>query len=220
MNRPRQRPEKSWLCWLFKERSFTGSKSPKPSNQPATVVSPSKWDPSTPSSMALKKKGWLNLVGAMKNAANEAELAAAITDLQDWVQQFSATSKHSAQISLHGNQLELEFRLPVTDLDDLSRIEMELGIRFEPIERIHQSPRAYETWADRWVAYPVSCLFSEDQREEWIGDLYEVRDGLIDRCYPLWLVNLIITGRTLILVVSALKITIMDLLAKGFRQSS
>jgi hypothetical protein len=197
-----------------------GSRFPNPSSQRATVVSPSKWDPSTPSSMALRKKDWSNLVGAMKNAANEAELVAATTDLQDWVQQFSATSRYSAQISLHGNQLELEFRIPVTDLDDLPRIEIELGIRFESVEPIHRSPKAYETWADRWVAYPVSCLFSEDQREEWIGDLYEVRDGLIDRRYPLWLVNLIITGRTLILVVSALKITIMDLLAKGFRQSS
>jgi hypothetical protein len=197
-----------------------GSRFPKPSSQRATVVSPSKWDPSTPSSMALRKRGWLNLVGAMKNAANEAELVAATTDLQDWAQQFSATSKYSAQISLHGNQLELEFRLPVTNLDDLHRIEMELGIRFESVETIKKSTKVYETWADRWVAYPVSCLFSEDQREEWMGDLYEVRDGLIDRRYPLWLVNLIITSRTLILVISALKITVMDLLAKGFRQSS
>jgi hypothetical protein len=156
----------------------------------------------------------------MKNAANEAELVAATTDLQDWVQQFSATSRYSAQISLHGNQLELEFRLPVTDLDDLPRIEMELGIRFESVETIKKSTKAYETWADRWVAYPVSCLFSKDQREEWIGDLYERRNNLINRRYPRWLVNLIITSCTLILVVSALKITVMDLLAKGFRQSS
>jgi hypothetical protein len=217
MTRVRQRREKSWLCSLSRVKSCMGSKFLRPFKRQVMEANPSRWDRSTPFSMASKKRGWSSLVGEMKSAVSEAERADVIIALQDWAQQFSATSNASVQISWHGSQCEVEVSIPISDATPIACLELELGIAPGTMSR---SPRSYKTWADRWVAYPVICLFSEDQREEWIGDLYEVRDGLIDRGYPRWLVNLIITGRTLILVVSALKITVMELLSKGFRQSS
>ncbi len=88
------------------------------------------------------------------------------------------------------------------------------------IQGYPQDAPEYQTWADRWLAYPVICLFPADRREEWLGDLYEVRNDLIDKQYPRWLVNFHIAGRTLILVYSALKISLIDLIVQGFRQRS
>jgi hypothetical protein len=217
MKRLRQRHEKIWLCWLSKVKSSMGSKFHRLYNRQAMVENPSRWDRSTRFSMASKKRGWSSLVGEMKSAVSEEERADATIALQDWAQQFSATSNASVQISWHGSQCEVDVSIPISDATAIACLELELGIEPGKMSRLS---RNYKTWADRWVAYPVICLFSEDQREEWIGDLYEVRNGLIDRGYPRWLVNLIITSRTLILVASALKITVMDLLSKGFRQSS
>jgi hypothetical protein len=195
-----------------------------------------------------EKSDWSILDRERKSSVSEVERGDAPIASQDGARLSSETSNPSVQPSRSVSKYTV--LILITDTTTVNCLELKLGAllnavmnqlgnhllssysKIEFIPRLSnaksgaeagimsRSPRVYKTWADRWVAYPVSCLFSEDQREEWIEDLYEVRDGLIDRGYPRWLVNLIITSRTLILVASALKITVMDLLSKGFRQSS
>jgi hypothetical protein len=68
-----------------------------------------------------------------------------------------------------------------------------------------------ETWSSRWIAVPIAYLFPVEQREEWLGDLYESNWVLLHKNYPRWLVNLIDVGRTMVLIASALQIKVSDL---------
>ena len=70
-----------------------------------------------------------------------------------------------------------------------------------------------ELWSVRWVAYPIACLFPRQKREEWIGDLHEVILRLEDKRYPRLLINCICVVSTFILILSAIEISIKDLLA-------
>ena len=76
-----------------------------------------------------------------------------------------------------------------------------------------------ETWASRWVAAPIAYLFPEERREEWLGDLYEVNREMIRKGYGRWLVNLINAGRTVILVLSAIKVKLSNFISIGKAKS-
>lgn len=80
--------------------------------------------------------------------------------------------------------------------------------RFDPVE----------TWSSRWIASPVAYLFPAERREEWLGDLYEVNREMLHKGYPLWCVNIINVGRTLILIVSAIQIKLSDLISLGVQK--
>lgn len=70
-----------------------------------------------------------------------------------------------------------------------------------------------EPWASRWIAAPIGYLCSKEQREEWLGDLYEVIHEMQSKSYPRWMINLICMGKTVILIFSAFEIKISDFLA-------
>lgn len=67
-----------------------------------------------------------------------------------------------------------------------------------------------EPWALRWVAAPIGYLCSKGQREEWLGDLYEVIHEMQTKSYPRWTIDLICIGKTTILIFSAFEIKITD----------
>ncbi len=69
-----------------------------------------------------------------------------------------------------------------------------------------------ELWSVRWVAYPTACLFPRQKREEWMGDLHEVILKMADNGYPKCVINIICIAWTLILIASAIEISIKDLL--------
>lgn len=70
-----------------------------------------------------------------------------------------------------------------------------------------------EPWASRWIAVPIGYLCSKEEREEWLGDLYEVIREMHTKNYPKWTINLICVGKTAILIFSAFEIKISDFLA-------
>lgn len=72
-----------------------------------------------------------------------------------------------------------------------------------------------EPWASRWIAVPVGYLFSKEQREEWLGDLQEIIHEMHCESYPGWIINVICIGKTIILIVSALRIKITDFFPLG-----
>ena len=68
-------------------------------------------------------------------------------------------------------------------------------------------------WGFRWVAYPVASLFPKQKREEWIGDMHEVMYQMEKyHKYPRWFTNIMIILKTFVLILSAIEISIKDLL--------
>lgn len=82
-------------------------------------------------------------------------------------------------------------------------------------ERKYVESEKHETWASRWVAAPIAYLLPEEHREEWLGDLYEVNWQMLNKGYPILMVNLVNIGRTTILIVSSLQIKVADLFTLG-----
>lgn len=100
--------------------------------------------------------------------------------------------------SLESNQEALEL------LEKASKLETRL--------RRYKRSDSIETWSTRWVASPVAYLLPETRREEWLGDLYEVNREMIHKGYPRWVIHLINTGRTFLLIWSSIEIKLSDLL--------
>lgn len=73
----------------------------------------------------------------------------------------------------------------------------------------------YEQWSYRWIGRPVGYLLNKREREEWFGDLLEIQDLMIkeDR-YPVFVINLIISMKTLLLVGSKLRSMLTDVVSK------
>ena len=90
-------------------------------------------------------------------------------------------------------------------LEEHSKLERRL--------RKYKKSHPAETWASRWVASPIACLFPKQTREEWLGDLYELNREMLHKDYPRLMVNIINVGRTAVLVLSALDIKLKDLLS-------
>lgn len=109
---------------------------------------------------------------------------------------------------------ELKAQKVLNDLEDLVE-------NLEKFSKLNKRLRKYkksdpaETWASRWIASPIAYLFPLERREEWLGDLYEVNREMLHRDYPRWLVNLNNVWKTLILVISALKIRLSDFFSLG-----
>ncbi|MBD2384386.1 hypothetical protein [Cylindrospermum sp. FACHB-282] len=94
----------------------------------------------------------------------------------------------------------------------------ELAEKLEKFSLLNKRLRKYkksepgETWVSRWIGSPIAYLFPPERREEWLGDLYEVNREMLHKSYPRWQVNLNNLGKTIILIISALKIKLSDLL--------
>ena len=71
-----------------------------------------------------------------------------------------------------------------------------------------------KTLISRWVAVPIAYLFPKAHREEWLGDLHESHQEMIDEEYPRWLINVVDILRVFVLIGSALKINLTDLITK------
>ncbi|WP_334741118.1 hypothetical protein [Nostoc sp.] len=95
----------------------------------------------------------------------------------------------------------------VENLEKLSKLKKRL--------RKYKKSDPAETWASRWIASPIAYLFPPERREEWLGDLYEVNWEMLHKDYPRLLVNLNNVWKTIILVISALKIRLSDFFSLG-----
>lgn len=95
----------------------------------------------------------------------------------------------------------------VENLEKLSKLKKRL--------RKYKKSDPAETWASRWIASQIAYLFPPERREEWLGDLYEVNREMLHKGYPRWLVNLNNVLKTVILVISALKIRLSDFFSLG-----
>jgi hypothetical protein len=63
-----------------------------------------------------------------------------------------------------------------------------------------------------WVSEYITCFvaysfFSKSEREEWMGDIYEINYDLLSQGKQRWFVNLVDFTRTLFFLVAKLKIT-------------
>lgn len=105
---------------------------------------------------------------------------------------------------------ELKAQKVLNDLEDLVEYLEKFSKLNKRLRKYKKSDPA-ETWASRWIASPIAYLFPPERREEWLGDLYEVNREMLHKDYPSWLVNLNNVWKTLILVISALKIRLSDL---------
>jgi hypothetical protein len=72
-----------------------------------------------------------------------------------------------------------------------------------------------KTAISRWFAVPIAYLFPKAHREEWLGDLYELHQEMIDEEYPHWFINVVDAFRVFVLIGSALKINLTDLISKS-----
>ncbi|WP_375469205.1 hypothetical protein [uncultured Nostoc sp.] len=109
---------------------------------------------------------------------------------------------------------ELKAQKVLNDLEDL----VEYLERFSKLNkrlRKYKKSDPAETWASKWIASLIAYLFPPEVREEWLGDLYEVNWEMQHKGYPRWLVNLNNVLKTLILVISALKIRLSDFFSLG-----
>lgn len=68
-------------------------------------------------------------------------------------------------------------------------------------------------WSYKWVAKPIGYLLSEREREEWFGDLLDIKDRMInEERYPMPLINLIITVKTVCLFGSKISCLFIDVI--------
>ncbi|MCC5668627.1 hypothetical protein LC653_33445 [Nostoc sp. CHAB 5784] len=104
---------------------------------------------------------------------------------------------------------ELKAQKVLNDLEDLVEYLEKFSKLNKRLRKYKKSDPA-ETWASRWIASLIAYLFPPERREEWLGDLYEVNREMLHKDYPRWLVNLNNVWKTLILVISALKIRLSD----------
>jgi hypothetical protein len=95
---------------------------------------------------------------------------------------------------------------------------LERASALEKRRRKYKRSDPVETWVSRWIASPVSYLFPEARREEWLGDLYELHREMFRKEYPRWLINLMDLGRTVILIVSAFRIKLSDFFSMSARK--
>jgi hypothetical protein len=170
-------------------------------------------------STVLKKKVSLSLDGEMKVEQNEAERDDVITSSQEVELPPLTSSKLFEQACWVGIQSNLYSTEPL-DLEEfanfleMQKTKIEL---FEKGSKLAKKIRRYstnsldETWASHWISAPVAYLFSEERREEYLGDLYEINQ-LSYKGYPLWIVNIIILGRTAVWGFSALEIKFKNFL--------
>lgn len=69
-------------------------------------------------------------------------------------------------------------------------------------------------WSYKWVAKPIGYLLSEREREEWFGDLLDIKDRMIhEDKYPMPLINLIITVKTVCLIGSKISCLFVDVIS-------
>lgn len=112
-------------------------------------------------------------------------------------------------LSLESIQQELESKLQ--GLEKISELEKRI--------RKYKSSDPAETWATRWIASPIAYLFPPERREEWLGDSYEINREMLHKHYPKWSINLVMIGRTVILITSAVQIKLSDLISLGVKRS-
>ena len=93
-----------------------------------------------------------------------------------------------------------------------TRTEEEIEVLHpQPLQTIE--PKFYEIWAIKWISYPVILLLSKEMREEWLGDLYEKNEGMLEKGYPGWHINFMNLLWSIFLVMSALEIKISDVIS-------
>jgi hypothetical protein len=100
--------------------------------------------------------------------------------------------------------------IKISSTGDLEKLE-----QAKPILEQQKYHSPVKTFTSRWLASPVAYLFPKAYREEWLGDLYELHQKMIDEGYPRWSINVEDVLLVLVLIGSALKINFADLIKLG-----
>jgi len=136
----------------------------------------------------LRKKVLSRLTGETKDEKREEEPAGDITKSQKKDEQSARLSKPYEISCESGSQLS-----PDLDINE-------------------------KTWVSEYITCFVAySFFSKQQREEWMGDIYEINYDLLSQGKPRYFVNLVDFTRTLFFVLAKLKITAREL--KDFLKS-
>jgi hypothetical protein len=101
------------------------------------------------------------------------------------------------------------------------QVEVELLEKASELEkrlRKYKPSDPAETWGSKWFASPIAYLLPKERREEWLGDLYETNREMLHKGYPRWLVSITAIARTIILMISACKIKLLDFFSIGDRK--
>lgn len=183
---------KNLFCYVLKIGNYTGYKSLKRLKKRVMELKKLGLVPYILPFITWRKKDSYSLDGVTINRKKEWGPDDDITPLPPWEKQPLPLSMNSETISLIGNQLEEEN-------------QESIKILFDKI--YHYS------WSTKWLAIPVALLLPKERMEEWLGDLYQSLYLAFGK-YPQWFINLMIIFKTGILIISALKIKISDLLGK------
>lgn len=66
-------------------------------------------------------------------------------------------------------------------------------------------------WAIRWIGKPIGFLLSRNEREEWIGDLKEIRYRMLHvEKYPILFINVVISAKCFCLVFVKIQCLIVE----------
>lgn len=194
------------------EKNCTDSKFPKQSLSQVEKDQKLAWGLSTQFSTPLSESSSSNLDGEMSEQSAAVPVVVT-TDSQEAENALSRTCKHSEVTYKHGN--------PRKTLQSLNLVAQNLAVEKYKIrlrqdsEHLAREQRKYSkihTAVTRYLSVPVACLFPEDRREEWLGDLYEVNWQLLSEEYPIIVINVIDAAKTIVLITSALQIKFMDLI--------
>lgn len=175
------------------------------------------WALCTQRSTSSKKRDSSHRDGVMKSERNAVGRADATTSSLAKVKQLWKQSNLSAPDSWNGTLYSKEEDAKVFAKYQKDHIVLELehkGGKYYTTVRLQTEQlvqkELQETWSSRWVAEPIAALFPIGYREEWLGDLHEINWDLVCKGYPRWLINVVNLGRTMILIISALKIKVSD----------
>lgn len=183
---------KNLFCYVLKIGNYTGYKSLKRLKKRVMELKKLGLVPYILPLITWRKKDSYSLDGVTINRKKERGPDDDITPLPPWEKQPLPLSMNSETISLIGNQLEEEN-------------QESIKILFDKIYHYSRSTK--------WLAIPVALLLPKERMEEWLGDLYQSLYLAFGK-YPQWFINLMIIFKTGILIISALKIKISDLLGK------
>lgn len=162
---------------------------------------------------AWKKKDMSNQDGVMKNIMIE-EVPEDDTTSSHLPEVTPLSSfEHSTTTFLTGETEKMEnVRQVVSEQECNAYLLKELSDINKKVKRYDSNPVS-ETVISKWLAFPLASLLPKDRREEWLGDLYESQQEMINKKYPNWFINIVDILRVIVLIASGLKIKLSDFIS-------
>jgi hypothetical protein len=232
---------KSWFYWLsIPAKNSMAYKSPKPCPMPAMADDSSKSVVFTQHSMHWKRKVssnpngvtiLLTIAAAQDDATTNSRVKALQRLIPSWSSAIDCSSGNRrfnfsikvSELPTKGDFADALKAQNETESDLLDAVEQQLD-NLDRAAKLRQRSWQYEPPdtakmpAVYWFAAPISRFFAKDRREEWMGDLLETNERDLQGGYPRWYINLLTIARTVVLVLSAIRIYWIDKLNTFFQK--